>query len=118
MKLGTETGSLINHVMSRSGDARPKVGMGCTILGWTDRHPGTIVEVSKSGKRIGVRGDLARRTDNNGPSENQTYEFSPNPAASTRYYSLRKTGRWVLVGQTSGPQLAIGYRDKYYDYSF
>lgn len=118
MKLGTETGSLINHIMSRTGNITPEVGMGCTILGWTDRHPGTIVEVSKNGKRIGVQGDIAVRTDNNGMSENQTYEFQRNPDAGVHYYSLRKSGKWVKVGTSGTSDLVIGKRDKYYDYTF
>lgn len=43
MKLGRETGSLINHLLSHSKEPAPAVGMGATILGWSDRHPATVV---------------------------------------------------------------------------
>ena len=35
MKLGSQTGSVINHLYSRAviGQPKPKVGMGCTLLG-------------------------------------------------------------------------------------
>mgnify|MGYP001576962564 CR=1 FL=1 len=41
LRAGTQTGSLINHLMSGSKGAEPEVGMGATILGWSDRHPAT-----------------------------------------------------------------------------
>jgi primosomal protein N' len=47
MKLGAQTASLTNHLQSRAtiGQPEPTVGMGATLLGWTDRYAGTIVEV-------------------------------------------------------------------------
>lgn len=44
-------GSLIN-LLSDAGKQtiKPEVGMGITILSWTDRDAATIIEVSKSGK--------------------------------------------------------------------
>lgn len=76
MKLGTQTGSLVNHIYGSSANPVPEVGMGCTVLGWTDRHAATIVEV-KSPTKIAVVGDIAERTDSNGMSENQEYRYSP-----------------------------------------
>jgi hypothetical protein len=121
MKLGRDTGSLINHVMSfaASGKPAPVVGMGATVLMWTDRHAATIVEVSANGKRVGIREDIATRTDANGMSESQTYSYAPNEAAAVEYYSLRKNGRYVRVGSSiNGTGLLIGDRRQYRDFGF
>lgn len=123
LKLGTQTGSLMNHVMSATAEPAPEVGMGATRLGWTDRHACTIVEVlrTRAGqvKAVVVQRDKATRTDSNGMSEAQSYAFEPDPNASRVTYSLRKTGRFVRAGDSmGGDRLLIGRRDEYYDYSF
>ena len=119
MQLGTQTGSLINHVLSNYNDATPVVGMGCTILGWSDRHAATIVEVSKNRKTIAIQKDIAVRTDKNGMSEMQSYDFTPNPNATKEIYTLRKNGRWIRKGDSiKGNHLKIGARQEYYDFSF
>lgn len=120
LRAGTQTGSLINHLMSGGKNKIPKVGDGATILGWTDRYPATVIEVSADGKRIVIQEDNAKRIDNNGMSESQQYEYSRNPNATKVVYTLRKDGRYVQLGRPmkGGGNLAIGYRDKYYDFSF
>ena len=119
MKLGTQTGSLINHLTSSARDAAPAVGMGATILGWTDRYACTIVEVSASRKRVTVQRDNARRTDTNGMSDCQSYEYSPNVDAPREVFTLRKSGAYVRQGDSmSGNRLKIGARNHYHDFSF
>ena len=63
------------------GQPEPVVGMGATILLWTDRHAATITEVFVLGKYtyVKVRQDTSKRIDKNGMSEDQDYEFTPNP---------------------------------------
>jgi len=113
------TGSFINNLMQDSKHAAPEVGMGVTMLSWTDRHPATIIEVSKSGKKITIQEDSWTRTDSNGMSDAQSYTFERNPNGYTAEYSLRKNGRWVVVGSPqNGSSLLVGHRSKYYDYSF
>ena len=132
MKLGTGTGSLMNHLDSRAvlGEPEPYIGMGATLLSWTDRHAGTIVDmVTKNGVlHIGVQEDDAVRIDKNGMSESQSYEYIADP--NGKIYWFRKTnpyGFWKSVvinpktgrfnlGGTGG--VKIGYRNKYHDYSF
>jgi hypothetical protein len=114
MKAGTETGSLVNHVMSANA-VKPEVGMGCTILHWTDRSAGTVVEVSKSGKTVKVQGDKITRIDKNGMSECQDYMYERDETAGIQTFRLTKRG-WRGVG--GGPGLALGYRRAYHDYSF
>ena len=130
-KLGTQTASVINHIMSRStkGQPDPVVGMGATILHWTDRDAGTITKVFAIGKdlAIEVQQDKATRTDTNGMSEMQTYayEADPNGARSTWRFKAgawkqvrysEDTKRWRLV--EAGGGLQIGVRRAYHDFSF
>lgn len=132
MKLGTETGSLINHLHSRAviGQPAPEIGMGATLLGWTDRHAATITcVVTQDGKlvRIGVKQDIATRIDRNGMSESQEYSYTENPDAYTQYFRLNKRGMWEGTRlnpdtkrwvKSEGCGLRIGERDEYYDFSF
>jgi hypothetical protein len=112
-------GSIINHLMKNSKQTKPEVGMGVTALYYTDRHAGTIVEVI-SDKRIVVQEDIATRTDQNGMSESQSYDYTPNPKAARQVVTLRKNGRWVKQGSKMqhGPAFQIGYRNTYHDYGF
>lgn len=75
LKLGKETGSVMNCMMSANSSV-PKVGEGATILLWTDRHAYTIVEVSPDLKKVKLQRCDSRRTDTNGMSESQEYDYS------------------------------------------
>ena len=130
-KLGTDTGSLVNYMyMSGTNRTQPEVGMGATICGWSDRHPATIqsIETIRGKTYIGITGDTAVRTDDNGFSESQEYDYTSNPNATQSYYRFDEkkqqwvgviqnptTGRWKLNGNRG---LIIGLREKYYDFSF
>lgn len=97
-------------------DTRPEIGMGATILMYSDRHAATIIDIHPNGKRIVIQEDTATRTDNNGISESQAYTYTPNPNGETHTVSLRKDGSWRI--SKSKTQVGIGYRREYYDYSF
>lgn len=127
MRLGTQTASLTNHILSRAVDRQPQpeVGMGATILMWTDRNPATIIAVE--GNRITVQEDNAERADSNGMSEAQEYTYTPNPNGCTSTFRMNKRGMWEQIvkneetgrwNKCSGRGLRIGEREKYYDYSF
>jgi len=128
MKLGTQTGNPINHLMSESKQPTPKVGMGATILSWTDRHAGTVVDVTAFGDRILIQADRATRADSNGMSESQTYTYERNPKGAVYTFKRDATGRWVeyRVNERTGRYnkikgghgLLLGHRDAYHDYSF
>jgi hypothetical protein len=130
MKLGKHTASVNNWISSNAviGQPTPEVGMGATILGWTDRHPATIVEVSKDRGAVllKVQEDDYRRLDKNGMSECQQYLYSPNPNGRVHHYRQDKSGRWVEVEfneetkrwNKRGGGLRIGEREKYHDFSF
>ena len=113
------SGSFINNMMQDSLHPVPEVGMGATQLMWTDRSAGTIIEVSKSGKKLVFQRDAVSRKDTNGMSDSQSYLYKRNSHGLTYEYSLRKNGRWVRVGDNfNGPSLLLGHREEYYDYSF
>jgi hypothetical protein len=127
MNAGTQTGSLVNHLYSRMtiGEPEPIVGMGVTMLSWTDRDAGTIVEVNTKKRYIAVTEDNTKRIDNNGISESQEYEYTPVMDGYPTYYRKDKKGQWRrcyynenkrLVLGTGG--LILGRRESYYDFSF
>ena len=112
MRLGSETGSVMNHLFTASRQAEPVVGMGATMCAWTDRHAGTIVKVTRT--QVHVQEDNAVRIDSNGTSEQQTYAYSPNPNAPVIVFRKTKRG----YRSKCGYGLLIGVRREYYDFSF
>ena len=99
MNAGTQTGSLVNHLYSRMtiGEPEPTVGMGVTMLSWTDRDAGTIVEVNMKKRYIAVTEDNKKRIDNNGISESQEYEYTTVMDGHRRYYRKDKKGQMALL---------------------
>lgn len=129
MNLGTQTASLVNHLYSRAtiGQPEPTVGMGAALLHWTDRTAATVIGWDASKRIVTVQEDHAIRTDTNGMSEQQVYEYTPNQNGSMRHFRRANDGgwrsvrfnpdslRWVLAG---GNGLRLGDRDHYHDPSF
>lgn len=129
MKLGSETGSLVNHLMSTSSNDEPNIGTPATILSWSDRAAATVTDVFvKNGRTIVevtydlstvVRGSLA-----DGSAE---YRYERDPSGSVRYFRRERTGawfhvrenvntgRWVMSGRSG---ILFGHRETYYDPSF
>ena len=104
-------GSLINRMAERSKSPEPEIGMGATELLYSDRHAYTII--AKTRCTITVQQDKAIRTDKNGMSDCQTYDFERDPEGTVKI--VRKTKRgW----KSHGTRFAIGYRDEHYDFSF
>lgn len=108
-------GSLINRLSERSKQPTPVVGMHCTVMCYSDRHPGEVIAISPSGKHLQVRELSAKRTDKNGMSECQSYEYATDPEGTVRTFRLTKRG-WR--GPGGGPGLALGRAEKYHDFSF
>lgn len=113
-------GSLTNRLQESAKPETPVVGMGATLLFYSDRDAATIIEVSEDGKQIKLQEDHCIRTDKNGMSESQDYRYEPNIKGKTHVATLRKNGTYVLVGGTlhSGTVVRVGDRDAYHDYSF
>lgn len=126
LKLGTQTASVTNWLMSGSAQPTPEVGMGATVLMWTDRKAGTIVslEYFKGGAKKGqiksftVREDVATRTDANGMSECQSYTYSPSPEGEGCEWTFKMTKAGWREGNARGTAVGLGYRQTYHDFSF
>ncbi len=130
MKLGSETGSLVNHLMANEEGAIPAVGDGATVLLWTDRHATTVIDVDTSGKHpvITVQRDHVKRIDENGMSEAQEYEYTPDPEgikSMFRFDPKQKSWRQLirnekgnLVFAKSDLLVSIGARNEFHDFSF
>lgn len=136
MKLGTETNSVMNNLLSRAviGEPRPVVGMGCTLLGWTDRYAGTIHKVTEVGGStvtlylIEVSRDYSRVISGSTQDGSAEYAYTPRPEGMRiTYRKNKKTGFWEKVRRnpntgkwckTNGKGLRIGERDEYRDPSF
>lgn len=110
------TGSLINMLADSSVPTVPEVGQGATLIYWTDRTPATVVAIERNGRLIVVQEDTATRTDSNGMSDAQSYEYERNPNGRTHEATLRKDGSYRLKGGQT--RVALGARSKYHDFSF
>lgn len=136
MKLGSQTGSVINHLLARGTIGQPevKVGMGATILCWTDRHAATIFRVFEWRDLVAVetRDDDAKVVKGSGHDGSAEYEYKTCVRGYRRYFVL-KDGIWRECGVISEPDqpmklklgtkgsghgLRIGSRDAYHDPSF
>lgn len=127
MKIGTETNSLVNAIYSNAVIGQPEVeiGMGATLLGWTDRHAATIVGI---GQIITVKQDNAKVVKGSVQNGSAEYEYSPNPDGARYHFKKDKHGRWKSVQFNpetkrwnkvdSGYGLSIGRREEYYDPHF
>lgn len=126
LALGKEPGSVVNHALIQTADQpEPKVGMGATLLGWTDRYAATMTDLT--GDILTVQTDRATRTDANGMSENQAYSYEPDPDGTLHHFQ-RRDDEWVpvqwndrtrcWVDHDAGYPLRIGVRDHYYDFSY
>lgn len=95
------------------GNVEPVVGMGATEYMWSDNHPYTVIDISESGKTLKLQADTATRTDTNGMSESQSYDYTRNPDGEIVTVRLTKKG-WKHKGRRFG----LGHRREYHDYSF
>lgn len=95
----------------------PEVGMGATLRVGSDAYPYTIVEVT--GKTLTAQRDNAKLVSGSRMSEDQEYEYEPNPNAKKNVFTLRKNGRWVEKGAgMNSASLFIGHRRQYMDPSY
>lgn len=118
---GKDTNSLMNALMATSEPpAEIRMGDGATVLKWTDRDAGTVIEVTDLG--VFAQLDQARSTDGREPSDVQSYAHSPNPAGLT--YALFRVpsdpcaGQWRENGSPKGWAVAFGVRDQFFNHSF
>lgn len=108
-------------------DLIPEIGMGATKQMYSDRIALSIVEIIKNKNIIVLTEDSYKRTDKNGFSENQIYEYTMNPNGRKFFYKKTpigwreveqnpETGRFNFVSNKY--DLILGVRNKYHDFSF
>lgn len=121
MNARVQNGCIFNRMDERAAQPKPEVGMGATILMYSDRHAATVVGVSANGKVVRVQQDKATRTDTLGVTDSgQRYRYERNKLGKVRTFSLRSNGCWVEAGAQArnGTTLKLGVRDEHYDPSF
>ncbi len=96
MKLGTQTNSFVNWMMS-GNNTPPKVGAGATELLWTDRHAYQVTYVSGDGKRVFIQRCRSKRIDNYGIGDVQIYDYSE--LYDFKQEIVFKWGGWKRVHQ-------------------
>ncbi len=97
----------------------PHVGDGATFGCGSDRYPYTVIEVRRDGRELVLQADDYKRTDSNGFSESQEYEYTPNTNGGLVVVTLRKDGRYIQKGDSlKGMGYSIGHRAAYSDPCF
>ena len=91
LKLGTETGSFFNWMMSKNSEI-PEVGKGATQLHWTDRSPFEVLEVKEGGK-IALLREMNHEAKPNSQMGDQDWILTPNPNAKS-FYVYWKWNSW------------------------
>ena len=84
-KLGTQTGSFINWMMS-SNSSMPQIGMGATELHWSDRTPWEVIDIANDGKKVTIRSmshDALQNASEIGMGH-QAWDIQPNPNGEVR----------------------------------
>lgn len=117
---------LINGLLETStGQPAPVVGMGCTQVCGSDRSAYTILEVSASGKKIGIYRANAKLAEGSDYYD-QTYDITPSTLEQVKangdslwYFTQRKDGKFRPEGSSMKERaLIIGHADQYRDPSF
>jgi hypothetical protein len=93
-----------------------QIGTPATLCYYTDREPATVIDFTKSKKYIFLQEDKSIRQDNNWFSEDQKYNYEPDPKCLIHKAALCKDGRYRIVGTST--TVSLGSKRKYHDYSF
>lgn len=114
-----------SKVMTPDGKTQLVIGLGATMSCGSDSYPYTVIEFNASGKAsdefliatsITITRDDYKRTDKNGLSESQTYEFVTNPNAEPE--KLRWSNKFKCYRTKGGTRVYVGARRAYQDPSF
>ncbi len=115
----------IRKIAQYKDNIKPIIGIGATYSIGSDCYPYTIVSINKSGKTIGLTGDLYEANKNGAiPFDyyaNQDYVYTSVPVTkdNVSYATLRKNGYFYFKGSGSKHgAIIIGHRRHYSDPSF
>jgi hypothetical protein len=123
------TNSLQSNMMHAAvkGAPAPTVGMGVTILYWTDRHVGTIVKVISHSEIHFTSDDTVADPSKPLAMGHQEWIHTPNPNGPIVIGKKAKDGKWYIAHKTPTGQmrvnkhctpLAVGVKNYRYDWSF
>jgi hypothetical protein len=117
MRLGKDTGSLVNFMLANSNFIKPEVGMDVTECHWTDRDAWRVVEVDTDGKGCTLQ-KYAAKIVGSYYEQNYIYEDeNGNPLLANLFMHVRyKYKGWRYGG--SKVNLRFGCRSQYEDPSF
>ena len=129
MKFGSETGSLVNHLMSTSSNDEPTIGTPATLLSWSDRAAATVTDVFVKNERtiVEVTYDISTVVRGSSADGSAVYHYERDPSGSVRYFRREKTGEWVCVRKNEDTGrwvksgrggILLGRRETYFDPSF
>ncbi len=128
MKLGVNTGSLVNYMYSRYDHEELEINVGdpATLTGWTDRYAATVSGLFTKGKYqyVVIQADHAKVVGGTGYGD-EVYEYSRDPNGSEEtfrivdgklkpVYKNPNTGRY----NAGHGGAFIGRRESYRDPSF
>lgn len=105
----------------------PKVGMGATVRGWSDRDPYEVIAVSPSGKQVTLRAMKAERDPTWQPEwvaggfagtvvnqNEQRWIIESDPNGEVIKVNLRKDGQY----HHGASPVSMGRAYRFYDYNF
>lgn len=96
---------------------KPVVGMGATIMMYSDRVAATIIYVSPSARKIIIQKDKAKALHEGRCDSGQRWQLDRDPAGEKIEVRLNKDGKWRESGYYRTP-VVVGKRIHYYDYGF
>ena len=117
MKLGKDTGSLVNWMLANPNYVKPEVGMDVTEFHWTDRSAWRIVEVDEDGKGCKLQRYNPKAI---GSYYEQNYKYEDEngkPLLSNQFMKIRYKYKSWRAGREK-VNLRFGYRNEYEDPSF
>lgn len=93
----------------------PTVGMGATLVLWSDRQPFEVVRVSASGKTCWIKPVSSGIVSGSEQDGSAVYEFGEVDSASPEHRVFKsKNGGW----KSSSGKVWLGVQQQYYDPHF
>lgn len=119
MKLGKETGSVMNWLMANPKYHQPVIGEDVTECMWTDRHAWQVTAVDPDGKGATLTRYAAKRIGKEYGDETYQYDDEDGkPMLSDQTLHIRYRWKAWRTEYGSKISLAWGCRDEYRDPSF
>ena len=89
-------GGFVNQLYGNNS-TEPKVGEGATVYMYSDRNAYQVTAVAEDGESCTIQRCNVKRTDNNGMSESQTYDYSELYTGKTELRWRPRKAKWCKV---------------------